>query len=133
MKSHEEALAIFNKFGIQVEQVEPSVYKVINNTEDVNITDLEWELTECLMLTSSQTGSEKTPEGYWNEFAHVYYIITDYSKEEQLWKYEDISSEERETVVSSFKYNPNHVIDEIPTLYDQEEIEWLHQHNRQEK
>ena len=121
MKTHEEAMKVFNKFGLQVEEVESTVYKVLNNTHEVCIDDLEFELEQCLMLVSDKINSKKLPEGYWISFVYVYYIILDYNNDDALWKYEEISRQSRRTIVRSFKYNPNYV-ESIDTLYTLEEL-----------
>jgi len=121
MRTREEAASIFNKFNIQTEEVEPTVYKVINNTQEFNIDTLELELKECVLLTSQQTRYKKNSEGNNEEYGQIYYILLDYDNYELRWRYEDISKETKNTLVSSFKYNPNYT-ESIDTIYSAEEL-----------
>lgn len=120
MKSHEEAMEIFNKFGIQTELVEPTVYKVINDTQEFNIDALESELGECILLISEKIRYEKMPEGYSVIHARIYYILLD-PKAGLTLKYNDISSQTNDTMIKSFRYNPNYV-ESIDTIYSLEEL-----------
>jgi len=121
MRTREEAVAIFNKFNIQTVEVEPTVYRVINNTQEFNINAIKSELNEGLLLVSPQTRYEKVPEGYNIEHGQIYYILLDYDNDELLWKYDDISRKTRRTVVSSFRYKSDYP-ETIDTIYSAEEL-----------
>lgn len=121
MKTREEAAAIFNKFGIQTEEVEPTVYKVLNDTQEFNINAIKSELNEGLLLVSPQTRYKKNSEGNNEEYGQIYYILLDYDNDELLNKYDDISCATRRTVVRSFRYNPNYT-ETIDTIYSAEEL-----------
>jgi len=121
MRTREEAAAIFNKFGIQTEEVEPTVYKVLNDTQEFNIDAIKSELNEGLLLVSYKKRYVKTPEGYNEIYRNIYYILLDYDNDELLNKYDDISCATRRTVVSSFRYNPNYT-ESIDTIYSAEEL-----------
>lgn len=121
MKTHEEAMEIFKQFNIQAEEVEPTVYKVLNNKQEINIYDLEFELKECFLLISNKQRSERNKEGYKIKYAPVFYILLDCNKGDLMDKYYDISQQERITVIRSYKYNPNYV-ESIDTIYTAEEL-----------
>jgi len=122
MKIREEAAAIFNKFSIQAVEVEPTVYRVINNTQEFNIDTLESELKERILLISDKTRYEKDEEGYNTMYAKVYYILLDYDDNNDLMlKYNNILSQEKETMIKSFRYNPNYT-QGIDTVYSKVEL-----------
>ena len=44
-------LGIISSFGLQVEEIEPTVYKVLNPDLVVNSDKLQWALNECVLIT----------------------------------------------------------------------------------
>lgn len=115
-------LQIINSFGLQVEEIEPLVYKVQNTDLDVNVNKLQWELEECILFTSERKRRERLENGLSTMIANVYYILLSYDNDELINKYDDIACSEREnTYLLSYKYRPEreHSID---TIYGQNEI-----------
>lgn len=112
---------IQNQFHIDIEEIEPNVYKVINTEKEVNIDKLQWALGECILITSDQIRTEKLNNGVYTSIMNVYVIITEYNKE-LAWKYdEEFAKEYGVTLISDYIYKP---IKEarIDTLYSLEEV-----------
>lgn len=122
MKSHEEAMEIFNKFGIQTELVEPTVYKVINNTQEFNIDDLEMALEEVVLLVSYDKRYVKNSEGCNDIYRCIYYIFLDYDNNDLVYKYDVLCKKSGlDAVINEFKYDPNYK-ETIDTIYSAEEL-----------
>lgn len=115
-------LQIINSFGLQVEEIEPLVYKVKNTDLDVNVNKLQWALEECILITSLEKTKEKLETGIYTTIANVYYILLDYNNKELAYNYDDIATKEfGSTLYEPYKYNPK---DEnyIDTIYGEDEI-----------
>ena len=50
---------VFKEYGLDVEQVEPYVYKVLNTEQVVSVEELQDSLASCILLTSERTGRKK--------------------------------------------------------------------------
>ena len=117
-----DKLQIINKFGLQVEEVEPTVYKVQNTDLEVNVNKLQWELEECILFTSERKRREKLENGLSTMIANVYYILLSYDNDELINKYDEIACAEREnTYLLSYKYRPERA-HSIDTIYGEDEI-----------
>lgn len=79
---------ILKKYGLQTEEVEPTVYKVINTDKEINVSKLQWELKECTTITSSEIRLEKENQTGMT-IANVYYVILEYGNREKTWKYQN--------------------------------------------
>ena len=80
---------IQNQFQLKIEELEPTVYKVLNPTQEVNIDKLQQALEECILITSDQIRTEKLDNGVYTSIMNVYAIITKYNKE-LAWKYDEL-------------------------------------------
>lgn len=54
---------IFRKFGLQARKIEPVVYEILNTSKEVSIDELQWELEECVLITSDRIRSRKLESG----------------------------------------------------------------------
>lgn len=83
------AKEIFRKFGLQVREIEPVVYEILNTSKEVSIDELQWELEECVLITSDRIRSRKLESGIYTTIAYVYYIILDYDSD-VCYEYDNI-------------------------------------------
>lgn len=112
---------IRNQFHLEIEKIEPNVYRVINTDQEVNIDRLQWSLEECILITSDQIRTEKLDNGVHTSIMNVYAIITKYNKE-LAWKYdEEFAKKYGVTLISDYIYKPTKEI-RIDTLYSLEEV-----------
>ncbi len=114
MTLQEKLSIIQNQFGLQIKEIEPTVYKVINTNKEVNRDKLQWALKECVLLTSSRKGKEREPNGSCTTLSNIYYIVIDHNtslaqRYENLKEYDDI-------MLVEYKHNPNTMYT-IDTLY----------------
>lgn len=115
-------LEIISSFGLQVEEIEPTVYKVLNPDLVVNIDKLQWALNECVLIASLELSTEKLETGIYTMLANVYYILLDYTNRELSYKYDDKATEEfGRTLYKPYKYNPSPDCG-IDTIYREGEI-----------
>ena len=56
---------VFNDYGLEVQQVEPYVYKVLNTEKEISTEELQKDLTSCILLTSDRTGYKKLSRPGW--------------------------------------------------------------------
>ena len=111
-----DAKEIIRKYGLQVKQIEPAVYEVLNTNKEISIDELQWELEECVLITSDRIRSKKLDSGIYTTVAYVYYIILDYDSG-ICYEYDDIATERfGESLVMSYKYSPAPYY-EIDTIY----------------
>ena len=114
--------SILSSFELKTKEVEASVYKVINVDKEVNIDKLQWELRECILITSLGKGTEKLDTGIHTTIANVYYIIVDYDKKGLAYKYDDIATKEfGKTLYKAYKCSPTNK-QYIDTLYGKDEV-----------
>ena len=78
----ENKLKTINNFGLQVIEVEPSVYEVKNTDKEINIDKLQWELEEVSIIRSPRIRREKIENGIYTTIAKVYFIIFNYENTE---------------------------------------------------
>lgn len=69
---------IIKSFGIEIEKVEDSVYKVMNTNKELNVDKLKRELNECIFILSTNKHYEKNESGINNLVSSIYYIVTSY-------------------------------------------------------
>ncbi len=123
MTIQEKLDIIQNQFGLQIQEIEPTVYKVINTNKEVNIDKLQWALEECILLTSDEIRTEKLPTGIHTKIMYIYCIITCYDTQ-LAWKYDDIFTQKyKDVLFMDYKYNPQNY-NHIDTLYSTEELAW---------
>jgi len=112
---------IKNQFHLEIEEIEPTVYKVLNTEQEVNIDKLQWELEECILITSDQIRTEKLNSGAYTSIMNVYVIITKYNKE-LAWKYdEEFGKKYGVTLISDYICKPDKET-RIDTLYSLGEV-----------
>jgi hypothetical protein len=90
-------LDIIKSHGLEVKEIEPTVYKVLNTDKEINIEHLQWELKESILITSDIIRYDKETNGSHTIVANVYYVLTDYNNRELGYKYDDIAEAEFET------------------------------------
>lgn len=114
---------IQNQFHLEIEEVEPTVYRVINTDQEVNIPKLQYTLAECVLITSDKIRTDKENE-ISMLIAHIYYIILDYTRDDLKYKYHKLSRIKfRDAVIDSYsksKEDAKHI--SIDTIYRAEEL-----------
>ncbi|MCX4299802.1 MAG: hypothetical protein OSJ73_22790 [Lachnospiraceae bacterium] len=107
---------IFRKFGLQARKIEPVVYEILNTSKEVSIDELQWELEECVLITSDRIRSRKLESGIYTTIAYVYYVILDYDSD-VCYEYDNIATDRfGESLVMPYKYSPA-AYHEIDTIY----------------
>lgn len=98
----EEALIIFSQYNIKVEEVESSVFKVLNPEEIfVNLEEFCYEFERILLLTSEVEHELRNDKTY--RFANIYYILLDLENPQTLYKYATLCNSERKTIILRFE------------------------------
>lgn len=54
---------VFKKYDLNVELVEPYVYKVLNTEKEISVEELQDSLTSRILITSDHTGYKKLNSG----------------------------------------------------------------------
>lgn len=110
---------ILKKHNIQVEQVEESVFKVINSEQRVNIDNLKRDLKEFIAIISSSTEYKKdTDSDIYSMITSIYYLITDYNNKKMLIKYFGMAKQEHKNAsIESYRERPELAVD-IPSLWE---------------
>lgn len=114
---------VFKEYGLEVEEVESSGYKVLNIDKEISIDELQWDLKSCIIIASDKTGYKKLPFGGINStLAHVYYIITDFDKYDLGYKYNKLATQQYgKSYYMDYKYRPE-LANRIDTIYSEREI-----------
>lgn len=113
---------VFEEYGLNVELVEPYVYKVLNTDKEISVDELQKDLEYCVLLTSERKGKKRLSTGGCYSLAHIYYIVLDVNDVELGYKYDDIASREFGKVVyDAYEYNPKGEYT-IDTIYARGEI-----------
>lgn len=113
---------ILKKYGLQVKEIEPEVYEVLNTNQEVSIDELQWELNACILITSNELRSKRLESGINTMIADVYYIVLDYDNDDLGYQYYYIAKEKFNHVLyMPYKYDPapHYSID---TIYAEGEI-----------
>lgn len=122
---------IIRDFGLEIEKVEDSVYKVLNTDKEFNIDKLQWALKECVLITSTETRYHRETEGFCTSIGKIYYIVIEINSELGL-KYDDIAAEEfGRSLYQPYKYIADNMM-HIDTIFSKEEIEFLKHMNKKE-
>ena len=50
---------VFQDYGLEVQQVEPYVYKVLNTEKEISVDELQKDLECCVLLTSERKGKKR--------------------------------------------------------------------------
>ena len=116
-------LEIFQKYTLQAEEMEPVVYKILNTNDEISITELQWELVSCIVITSNRTKYKKLPNGGIHSIvAKVYYVITDFDRSDLGHKYNKLATlQYGMSVYRNYKYRPE-LANSIDTIYAEGEI-----------
>lgn len=113
---------VFREYGLEVQQVEPYVYKVLNTEKEISVEELQNSLTSCILLTSERTGRKRLSIGGYYTLANIYYIIINKKNKELGHKYDDIASKKFGRVIyDSYEYDPKGEYT-IDTIYAKGEI-----------
>lgn len=97
---------VFKEYGLEVEQVEPYVYRVLNTEKEVSVEELQDSLTSCILLTSERTGRKRLGTGGYYTLAKIYYIVINKKNKELGHKYDNIASHKFGRVVyDSYEYD----------------------------
>ncbi|MDE7478896.1 MAG: hypothetical protein K2M91_13295, partial [Lachnospiraceae bacterium] len=67
---------VLKKYGLEIELVEPYVYKVLNTEKEISTEELQKDLMSCILLTSDRIGYKKLSTGGYYTLAYIYYIVT---------------------------------------------------------
>lgn len=117
-----DKLEILKSFGLQLKEVESNVYKVINTMDIINVDKLQWELKECILITSLEIGTEKLDSGIYTMLAHVYYIILNYTDVEKAYVYDDLATTEfGDTLLKPYRFSSQDNFS-IDTIYRKDEV-----------
>ena len=113
---------VFQDYGLEVQQVEPYVYKVLNTEKEISVDELQKDLECCVLLTSERKGKKRLSTGGCYTLAYIYYIVTDVHNIELGYKYDDIASKEFGKVIyDAYEYDPKGEYT-IDTIYAKGEI-----------
>ena len=113
---------VFQDYGLEVQQVEPYVYKVLNTEKEISVEELQDSLVSSILITSERTGRKRLSIGGYYTLAYIYYIILDKKNEELGYKYVDIASKKFGRVIyNSYEYDPKGEYT-IDTIYAKGEI-----------
>lgn len=113
---------VFQEYGLEVELVEPYVYKVLNTDKEISTEELQDSLVSSILITSDYTGYKKLNTGGYYTLAYIYYIIINKKNKELGHKYNTIASEEfGEALYNSYEYDPKGECT-IDTIYAKGEI-----------
>ena len=113
---------VFQEYGLEVQQVEPYVYKVLNTEKEISVEELQDSLVSSILITSDQTGYKKLNIGGYYTLAYIYYIILDKKNKELGHKYNNKANEEfGESIYDSYEYDSKGEYT-IDTIYAKGEV-----------
>ena len=113
---------VFQDYGLEVQQVEPYVYKVLNTEKEISVEELQDSLVSSILITSERTGRKRLSIGGYYTLAYIYYIILDKKNEELGYKYNGKANEEYgEAIYDSYEYDSKGEYT-IDTIYAKGEI-----------
>lgn len=119
-----EKIKIINSFGLQVEEVEPLVLRVLNTDTYVDYRALQMALGVCGTFTSDTHKYDKLKGGVYSKLSKVYYILLKCSDLELIDKYDDIASKDYGVVIYTGYNASNHITGKsgIDTIYSASEL-----------
>lgn len=114
---------IQNQFQLEIKEIEPLVYKVLNPTKEVNSSKLKWALEEVILIKSLRIRLEKV-DFTGMSINNIYYIILDYNRDDLKNKYHKIARNKYKKAVIDLY---NSLLEEsqpesIDTIYSAEEL-----------
>lgn len=113
---------VFKEYGLEVQQIEPYVYKVMNTEKEISVEELQDSLVSSILITSDRKGRKRLSMGGCYTLAYIYYIILDKKNKQLGHKYNDQANEEYgEAVYDSYEYDPKGEYT-IDTIYAKGEI-----------
>lgn len=114
---------IQNQFHLEIEEIEPTVYKVINTDQEVNSSKLKWALEEVILIKSLRIRLEKVNHTGM-PINNIYYIILDYTRDDLKDKYHKIARNKyKKAVIDLYSTLLEEARPEsIDTLYKPEEL-----------
>lgn len=119
---NDNILSVFVEFGLQVKELEPKVYEVLNTEHEVSIDELEWALGECILLTSDRVRWKRLEGGISSPVAYVYYILLDYDDDERMRKYDGLATERFGTSMREAYKRRQEGYGDIGTIYSATEL-----------
>lgn len=120
MTLQDKLTIIQNQFGLKIQEMEPSVYEVLNPDKEINIDKLKQTLEECILITSDQINIDDEH----SLIAHVYYIMVDYNRDDLKYKYhKQANLKYKDAVIDSYsKSKEESSYTSIDTIYRLEEL-----------
>ncbi len=120
-EANKRAVKVFKEYGIETEQIESYVYKVLNTDKEIRTDEIQRDLASCILITSGTLRYERVPGGN-TSIGNIYYIVLGKRNAELAYKYEDIAIEEfGEALIDSYEYNSRGE-NTIDTIYAKGEI-----------
>lgn len=115
----EKMLNIIEKFNLITEEIEPSVFKVINTDKEIDIHRFKQELGTDIAFISSCTLKTHRIGDIIEELENIYYIMP--KRDDIMYKYEDKAAAEQPEVTIDYML-PAIDLPSIDTLYTPEEL-----------
>lgn len=110
---------VFKEYGLEMQQVEPYVYRSLNINNEVDVEGLQAHLMNCILITSKRLRFEKLEEGGSCTIAHIYYVIIDTQNRDLGHKYNKLATKEfGDSLYDSYEYRPE-LANSIDTIYNQ--------------
>ncbi len=108
---------VFQDYGLEVQQVEPYVYRSLNINNEIDVEGLQADLMNCILITSRRLRFQKLEEGGSCTIAHVYYVIMDAHNCDLGHKYNKLATKEYgDSLYDSYEYRPE-LANSIDTIY----------------
>lgn len=113
--------SIFERYGLQVTELDSNVYKVINIDREINTDKLKKDIGNCILIISERKRWEIEDDIYYR-ISYVYYILTDFDdRQKALELRRRAINEYQAAYLSDFKYQPEQV-NSIDTLWSAKEL-----------
>ena len=108
---------VFKEYGLNVEQLETNVYKLLNTDNETDVEGLQAELKNCILITSRRLRFDRLQEGGSCTIAHIYYVIMDVHNRDLGHKYNKLATKEYgDSLYDSYEYRPE-LANSIDTIY----------------
>ncbi len=110
-------LEVIKSYGLQIAEIEPTVYKVLNTEQEINADKLKHDLMDAALLRSQRIRWNRE-NGVNTAIAKIYYIIFETSK---IDKFSRIAREgHADSTIDVCDFHEE--VDSIDTLYRREEL-----------
>ena len=108
---------VFKEYGLEVQQVEPYVYRSLNINNEIDVEGLQADLMNCILITSRRLRFQRLEEGGSCTIAHIYYVIMDAHNRDLGHKYNRLATKEYgDSLYDSYEYRPE-LANSIDTIY----------------